>query len=61
MFFHNKLLFYIGIEKMKPLSFFISQLHDMLLYSFFAQQKQSRSLLETDEVDEAFNVTENKI
>ena len=33
----------------------------MLLSSFFAQQKQSRSLLETDEVDEAFNVTENKI
>ena len=28
--------------------------------AFFAQQNQSRSLLETDEADEAVNVTENK-
>ena len=60
MFFHcqNKLLFYIGVEQTNPLSFF--SLVSFMICCFFAQQMQSRSLLETDEADEVFNVTENK-
>ena len=50
---------FILVSKKWSSSIFFHQ-SSSLHATFFAQQKQSRILLETDEAEEAFNVTENK-